>query len=91
MWRAAAGMVRTVSRARLVSSPDLGQQRPGNGQALTGAMPTASQQVPAGAADDALDGWRSAPGLDTELLTLLQATAGLELEDVAVTYRPGTG
>jgi len=37
------------------------------------------------------DGWRSAPGLDTDLLALLQATAELELEDVAVTYRPGTG
>ena len=31
------------------------------------------------------------PGLDPDLLALLQAAAELELEDVAVTYRPGIG
>jgi len=59
---------------------------------MTGTMPTASEQVPEGVPlTTAVDGWRSAPGLDTDLLALLQATAELELEDVAVTYRPGAG
>jgi len=59
---------------------------------MTGTMPTASEQVPEGVPlTTRWDGWRSAPGLDTDLLALLQATAELELEDVAVTYRPGTG
>jgi len=52
---------------------------------MTGTMPTASEQVPEGVPlTTRWDGWRSAPGLDADLLALLQATAELELEAVAV-------
>jgi len=44
-----------------------------------------------GAADDAVGRISECPGLDPDLLALLQVTVELELEDVGVTYRPGIG
>jgi len=57
-----------------------------------GTVLTATEQMPAGVpatiATERMEEF--SPGLDTDLLALLQATAELEMEDVTITYGPVT-
>jgi len=58
-----------------------------------GTVLTASEQMPEGIPSTiAVERMEEfSPGLDTDLLALLQATAELEMEDVAISYGPVTG
>ena len=56
-------------------------------------MLTASEQMPEGVpltiAVERMEEF--SPGLDTDLLALLQATAEMEMENIAISYGPVTG
>jgi len=58
-----------------------------------GTVLTAAEQMPEGVPSTiAVERMEEfSPGLDTDLLALLQATAEMEMEDVTISYGPVTG